>query len=129
MRGPEGGWKPPLRTQAKGQKEIISGGGDEVTSPAAGLPRPRSHLGASTTLSLPPTIPLALAQAEGRVGDAGGMCSSWGQDQEGSAWRMQGEEVGPQEGRSTRLRELKASEEAGEGVEAHEEGRWLIWAF
>lgn len=42
------------------------------------------------------------------------------QDQEGSAWRMQGEEVGPQEGRGTRLRELeadelKASEEAGGG--------------
>lgn len=56
------------------------------------------------------------------------------QDHEGSAWRMQGEEVGPQEGRGTRLRELKADElkasnEAGEGVEAHEEGRWLIWAF
>lgn len=42
--------------------------------------------------------------------------------------------MGPQEGRGTRLRELKADElkasnEAGEGVEAHEEGRWLIWAF
>lgn len=96
VRGPEGGWKPPLRTQAKGQNKV-SRGRDEVMDGAVG---PRGAPSQRLHTHIP--HPLLLLWEMLR---SGGLLRPIIRAPSGDA----GEASGPQEGRGPRPRERLVS--------------------